>query len=615
MDPVSVTASIIAILQLSTTVLGYLNDVKDASKSRKKCATEASNLYHLLLSLRFRLEDGSSNERWFDSVKALGFANGPLDQFQQVLEQLQTKMTGGSRLKKVGDALMWKFTKEEVTNMLARMERLKTLVQVALEMDHFKLSQAIKESTDSVQSNIEAVQNDLDVMQQAQGHAAHEKLMKWISPTDFPAQQSDFIDRRQKGTGQWFLDASEFTEWLHGPNQTLFCPGIPGAGKTMITAIVIDHLSNIARSGAVGVAYVYCNYKSYQNTVGLLAAILKQLVQARPSIAEPIERLHMQHAVRGTRPSLEDIFKALQSVLTKYSSVYVAVDALDECSGQDGTHRQFLAMLRDLQGGMKDLRLMATSRFIPDIVREFSAALKLEIRASDVDIKRFVAGQTYRLPQCIRRDDALQVIVQNKIVQSVDGMFLLARLHIDSLLDKRTKSSVQRTIDSLSKGSKALNVAYDQAIERIKGQLPDDSELAANVLTWIIHAQRQLTTGEIRHALAVQSDDEELDHDNILDIEDIVSVCAGLVTVDEESDTIRLVHYTTQEYFVQVQERWNFEAQLKIASTCLTYLSCKVFRSHGRPTKKSLRGWVVQSPFLVYAARFWGIHTFTVQEE
>jgi hypothetical protein len=61
MDPLSVTASIIAVLQLSAKVLAYLNDVKDASKDRAQCEIETLNLYSLLLNLRCRLEEGSAS--------------------------------------------------------------------------------------------------------------------------------------------------------------------------------------------------------------------------------------------------------------------------------------------------------------------------------------------------------------------------------------------------------------------------------------------------------------------------------------------------------------------------------------------------------------------------
>lgn len=136
MDPLSTTASIIAILQLSNKVLGYLNDVKDASKDRAKCAIEASNLHSLLLNLRFRLEEGSADKPWYTAVRAFAVENGPLDQFKQALELLQTKTTEGGRLKKTSEALVWKFKKEEIASILGRMERLKSLVEIALQMDH-----------------------------------------------------------------------------------------------------------------------------------------------------------------------------------------------------------------------------------------------------------------------------------------------------------------------------------------------------------------------------------------------------------------------------------------------------------------------------------------------
>ena len=127
--------SIIATLQLSAEVLTYLNDVKNASKDRAQCAIEASNLHSLLIKLRFRLEEGDTRQPWYTTVRTLAVENGPLDQFKQALETLQTKMTNGSRLKQAGRPLIWKLQKEEIASILARMERLKTLIEIALQMD------------------------------------------------------------------------------------------------------------------------------------------------------------------------------------------------------------------------------------------------------------------------------------------------------------------------------------------------------------------------------------------------------------------------------------------------------------------------------------------------
>src|SRR5271156_4938744 len=93
-------------------------------------------------------------------------------------------------------------------------------------------------------------------------------------------------------------------------------------------------------------------------------------------------------------------------------------------------------------------------------------------------------------------------------------------------------------------------------MDRIEGQIADQEELAKQVLSWITCAKRRLTTSELRHALAVEVGKPELDEENSPQIESMVSVCIGLVTVDEESGIIRLVHYTAQEYFERTQKDW-----------------------------------------------------------
>jgi hypothetical protein len=136
MDPLSATASIITVLQLSTKVLAYLNDVKTATKYRAQCVAEISNLHNRLLSLRFWLEEGGS-EPWTTAVRALAVKNGPLDQFKQDLETLQTKMTDGGRLRNVSELLIWKFKNEEIVRIFHRTEHLNSLVETALEMDRW----------------------------------------------------------------------------------------------------------------------------------------------------------------------------------------------------------------------------------------------------------------------------------------------------------------------------------------------------------------------------------------------------------------------------------------------------------------------------------------------
>ena len=191
--------------------------------------------------------------------------------------------------------------------------------------------------------------------------------------------------------------------------------------------------------------------------------------------------------------------------------------------------------------------------------------------------------------------------------------FLLARLHIDSLLDKRNRQKVLSTLTKFSKGSAALEEAYSGALERINGQLAEDRTLARRVLSWISFAQRLLTTKELRYALAIEPGDKHLNADNIYDAEDLISVCAGLVTVDEESEIIRLVHYTTQEYFEQIRLELIPGAQQEIAEACLTYLSFDTFQSGSCTSDEAYIQRHTENQFLDYSAYYWSEHVRPVE--
>jgi hypothetical protein len=54
---------------------------------------------------------------------------------------------------------------------------------------------------------------------------------------------------------------------------------------------------------------------------------------------------------------------------------------------------------------------MVTSRFVPDVEDAFRSALRLEVKASDEDVKQFVVSQIHRLPGFVQRSAPLQKLV------------------------------------------------------------------------------------------------------------------------------------------------------------------------------------------------------------
>jgi len=186
--------------------------------------------------------------------------------------------------------------------------------------------------------------------------------------------------------------------------------------------------------------------------------------------------------------------------------------------------------------------------------------------------------------------------------------FLLAQLHLDSLIGKRSPKALRATLSRLPSGTEAYGRAYEDAMIRIESQVADQAELAKQALSWITCAKRPLTTTELLRALAIEAETSEFDTDSIPQREDVVSSCAGLVTVDEESDIIRLVHYTAQEYFERTKDEWFPNMEIDVASACVTYLSYSCFGGMHLAGHYEFNDLHDEWPLYEYACCNWGHH-------
>jgi hypothetical protein len=157
-DPLGVTASIIAVLQLSSTVLGYLVDVKDASANRKSLIREISFTRGILSTLNETVDDARvSDETWSATIRSLEDPDGPLRLLTTTLQQLATTLEDSASttgIKKSANLLRWPFKQSEVEKILRVIERQKSTLSLALENDHIALSREIRNNTKAIQDDI-----------------------------------------------------------------------------------------------------------------------------------------------------------------------------------------------------------------------------------------------------------------------------------------------------------------------------------------------------------------------------------------------------------------------------------------------------------------------------
>ncbi|KAJ7839843.1 ankyrin repeat domain-containing protein [Mycena olivaceomarginata] len=391
-------------------------------------------------------------------------------------------------------------------------------------------------------------------------------IIEWVSPLNFFLRQQDISKTRQQGTGEWLLDDPKFKSWISNPGQVLWCSGIPGAGKSVLASLVVEHLTDQSKNKNTGVACIYFNHKEtqIQTLDNLLAGLWRQLIWKKP-LGSAVQ-LYEQHIEKKTRPSHEDMQKLLSSVLIWFTQIYIILDGVDEYPAEWWS--QLAKALTNL--GPVGLLVMLRPHIAP--TKLFLNLVTLEIRASDKDILSYVNTQVQeseRLSELIADKPELHGEISSKICSSVEGMFLLAKLHIEALSKTATIKAVRLALQKLPKD---LDATYENVMTRINAQGEEDRKIAQSTLTWVVNARRPLTSLELCVALAIEPKTTELDNDNMTTIGIVLSVCAGLVIMEEHSSLVRLVHFTAQGYLNRIQTEIFPDAHFEITQSLLTYL-------------------------------------------
>ncbi|KAH3629536.1 hypothetical protein KXW27_002712 [Aspergillus fumigatus] len=565
------TGDFIAVAQVAIRIRKRFNDAPNQFNS---ISHEVRSLTIILQDIEVALSGHKlSTQQQTDLVQILGSCRCVLEDLEKALDKYQVLESRdgnlGEKIKRT-----WKRVSFEPADVCELRDRITSNVTILHTFLGRVSSQTLLEIKHAVKK-IDMLQEDHERLQ----------ILDWLTTVDYSVRQADLIALQQEG--------------------------IPGAGKTVCTALAVDDLTRRFKTQKdVGVAYVYCEFNRWheQKAGDLLINILKQLCLMKPSLPDGVMKLHKQCNGRKNLLRSEDISETLQLVAAMFSKVFVVIDALDECQTFDGSQAKFLAEIFKLQSNSAT-NIFATSRptHIPEPFRDKTA---LEIHASEADVNRYLEKNMFRLPGFVNRSPGLQEEIRTSITKRVDGMFLLAKLYLESLIGKRSPTSIYKALSNLStvNDEYVYDRAYEKAMDRINDQADEQRHLAKQALSWITCAKRPLTSTELQHALALEEGQSTFDMNNVSDMEDIISVCAGLVAVDKESHVVRLVHYSTQEFFDRTRRKWFPDAENEITIACITYLSFDCFTSGYCQSVEEFEQRMTSNPLYDYAVQSWGEH-------
>lgn len=332
----------------------------------------------------------------------------------------------------------------------------------------------------------------------AQVSTRRKEIIAWLAPLAYDVEYfSNDLDSaralRHPKTCRWILDKRELTQLCdtcHGSEKSfLWIYANPGAGKTILSSFLIDHLgSEELNPLREKVFYFFCkNTDVDKNTPTVVVrSLLYQLYNSvkdqkasqslSADLGVALDQSGQQSAVNFTV-----LWQLFSTHVINLTPATIVLDALDECQNPD----QLIEGLKELSE-VSSLKIIITSRKEMYLRQELINVPSIEMTSEDIDadIAAFVEAKVEASPRLslpVVRD-----LVIIKLCSAHDGMFLWVYLVLKELKSCISMAQVQ---DALVKLPTGLDGIYKSILHRIQTNLTRSSfDLCSKVLTWVVSA-------------------------------------------------------------------------------------------------------------------------------
>ncbi|EXK76369.1 hypothetical protein FOQG_18887 [Fusarium oxysporum f. sp. raphani 54005] len=426
------------------------------------------------------------------------------------------------------------------------------------------------------------------------------KIERWLSPSDYSTNANLARKRRHPGTGTWLINSPAFQEWKLGSRQHLWLYGLAGAGKTVLSVTILDHLLQIDTHTTLAFFFDF-NDARKQKLEDLLRSLAVQLYHTGNETARRLDSLFTSHDDGRRQPDTTALSAYIDTMIRITGKVFVIIDALDECT----TREELLHWIRGLASS--NAQILVTGRpeaeFQGEIPRSFDErnCVLLDKKAVNADIRSYVNVTLEQKPDFVDKKLSQGILdeIRDKIGDGADGMFRWAACQLESLARCLSPKAIKAALGSLPRD---LNETYYRMLHNI----PSDYKSGAiRLLQFLVYAKRPLSLSEAIEVLATQIDQEPRGFDvdgRLCQKADVLRYCPSLVIIAkvtryaETIEELHLAHFSVKEYLLK-QAQFDLEsASNVITRTCLTYLgdiknNCSTIRS--------------DFPMARYAAKYW----------
>lgn len=408
MEGLAVASSIIAVIQISDRVITlcgqYIGKVRGADK-------EIFQLINTITALKGILEflhtfvDNDENKHRLPLLSSLCEPQQPLEICKSTIADIESKLRLKRDYNGVLKALTWPWKWKDIGPLLEDIEKQKTLMLLAMQGDTTRTTLAIEKTVKDIHSHIQDTK--------------HEKIFAWLNKTDPISNHTAACEKRQLGTGEWFISSHEFSYWLL-PKRSLWLHGIPGAGKTVLCSTIIENVK--ARcSSDVACVYFYFDFSNPQKQVviNMLYSFLAQLSSS--TTPAEVRQLYERCNNGKQEATVTQLTETLLSI-ANHKRMFIIIDALDESSDR----KDILEIIQRIHQSTSEINLLMTSRKEYDIqiALEHSVDYVFAIQDErvDADVDIYVRQCLRDDPDLSKWDDELKLEIASTLISGANGM-------------------------------------------------------------------------------------------------------------------------------------------------------------------------------------------------
>jgi len=411
MEGLSVASSIIAVIQISDRVITlcreFVGKVRGADKEIFHMINTITALKGILQFLQTFVDEEENHSR-LPLLHSLCQRSGPFEKCHMAIAEIELKLRHSKRdytgaLK----AITWPWKWKDIGPILEDIEKQKTLMLLAIQGDTTRTILTIENKVNDINSHFHT-QEDIDIV-------------SWLSKADPSTNHNAACEKRQEGTGAWFLSSVEFSSWAL-PKRSLWLHGIPGAGKTVLCSTIIENVkARFAPDAACLYFYFDFNDSQKQDAINMLYSFLAQLSSSE--IPNDVKQLYKRCNLKSKRePTVSELLETVLSIADNGRRMFIIIDALDESSNW----KALFGVIKTILGSGKEINLLMTSRKEYDIQagleKSVDSVVAIQDRRVDSDVELYVRQCLQTDPDLCQWDDELKSEIATRVTSGAHGM-------------------------------------------------------------------------------------------------------------------------------------------------------------------------------------------------